>query len=268
MPLLWPSLDAQHIYLSPHPDDAVLSCGGMIWQQARRGETIAVITLFSASPPSHQILSPFARSLHERWQRSMPPGVDFSNPPAVRRAEDQQAIKSLGRAIRVIYLPLLDCIYRHHPLTGKPLYASEESLFGLVHPADPALDGLSAAPPLPLGSTLYAPLGIGHHVDHQIVYAAVERWGLLPQQVWYYEDYPYVTVPGALEERLREGSGWSPVVVSLGQAALEAKIAAVSRYTSQISTFWYDLAEMAAALRAHTAHSGGERVWRRAGKTA
>ncbi len=34
------------IFLSPHPDDAVLSCGGWIYQLAQDGERPIVITLF------------------------------------------------------------------------------------------------------------------------------------------------------------------------------------------------------------------------------
>jgi LmbE family N-acetylglucosaminyl deacetylase len=39
------------IYLSPHFDDAVLSCGGLIFEQARQGIPIEIWTIFAGNPP-------------------------------------------------------------------------------------------------------------------------------------------------------------------------------------------------------------------------
>ncbi len=261
MPLIWP--DAQHIYLSPHLDDAALSCGGLIATQARRGETVAVLTVFAASPPERAPLSAFARSLHERWREAAPPGLDFADPLAVRRAEDRRALATLGPTVRAIHHALPDCIYRAHPETGQPLYASEEAIFGAVHSADPARDDLESAPPLPPGATLYAPLGVGGHVDHQLVREAMTGW-LSSGDVWYYEDFPYAAQPGALEAALVQHRGLTPELIPLSAGALEAKIEAVACYDSQISTFWQGAEAMGAALRHHAAHVGGERLWRAA----
>lgn len=259
MPLVWAT--AQHIYLSPHLDDVVLSCGGLIFEQARRGDTVAVITLFAASPSPLQSLSPFAQSLHERWQASAPAGIDFSDPPALRRAEDLRALAALHPAVQAVYYTLPDCIYRIDPATGLALYANEEAIFGPVQPTDPALADLRSVPPLPESATLYAPLAIGHHVDHQVVRCVVEGWGLPPQRVCYYEDYPYVASPGALEAALGNPSGWWATIFPLSEEAMAAKIRAVAQYASQISTFWASEQAMVAALREHAEHSGGEQLW-------
>lgn len=261
MALVWPT--ARHIYLSPHLDDVILSCGGMIYQQARRQEAVAVITLFAASPPDQSRLSPFARSLHARWQRSAPPGLDFSDPSAVRREEDYRAFAILHPSIQVCHYPLPDCIYRTDPITGEALYASEAALFGPVSPADPALRELESVPPLPADAVLYTPLSVGGHVDHQIVRNLAERWGLEQGQVRYYEDYPYVTQAGQLEKALGRPEEWIAHVIPLSEDALRAKIEAVAVYTSQISTFWPDLEAMAEALRSHCERTGGERLWLR-----
>jgi LmbE family N-acetylglucosaminyl deacetylase len=261
MSLAWPAFYTRHVYLSPHPDDVILSCGGLIWQQAQRGESVAVVTVFGASPPPGETLSPFARSLHDRWQRSAQAGVDFSDPPAVRRAEDVQAFEALSDSVQVVHLPLLDCIYRMHPLTGEALYASEEGIFGLAHPSDPAWEALSEAPLLPDGATLYVSLAVGHHIDHQLLRVAVEGWGLPADRLRYYEDYPYVTKPGALEAALGKREGWAPLVVPMPEAALQAKIVAAAQHNSQISTFWPNLEQMAAALHVQAGRTGGERFW-------
>lgn len=258
----WPA--AQHIYLSPHLDDVVLSCGGLIFQQVQRGESVAVITVFAASPPSGSALSPFAGSLHERWQASASSGFNFSDPPAVRRAEDIHAFAAISPAIQVIHNALPECIYRTNPVTGEALYASEEAIFGAVHPADPAIGALYTTPPLPPDVTLYAPLAVGHHVDHQIVRQAVSEWNLPPERVRYYEDYPYAGREEAVVAALGDRSQWQPILVELDEEALAAKIRAIAAYESQISTFWLNATTMAGDIRRHVARAGGERLWIRA----
>ncbi len=266
MPFTWPS--ARHIYLSPHLDDAVLSCGGLIARQAQRGEPVAVVTVFAASPPLSHPLSPLARALHVRWQVSAPASSNFSDPPAARRAEDLRALATLGPSVQAVHYTLPDCIYRLHPATGQPLYAGEQALFGSVHPDDPARADLRTAPPLPSGAVLYVPLGVGGHVDHRIVREAVAGWGLPEDSLRYYEDYPYAAQPGALEAALAEVGPVRPLVVSLPEGALEVKIRAAACYESQISTFWSGLAAMAEALRAEAARIGGERLWSLAPRSA
>jgi len=80
------------IFLSPHLGDAVLSCGGMIYQLAQAGQAVQVITIL-AGDPSPAPLSPFAQSLRDRWQAD----------PAARRGEDVKALTLLGaEAIQVV----------------------------------------------------------------------------------------------------------------------------------------------------------------------
>jgi len=54
------------IYLSPHLDDAALSCGGLLWEQSQAGDEVAVWSICAGDPPPGR-LSPFARSLQARW---------------------------------------------------------------------------------------------------------------------------------------------------------------------------------------------------------
>ena len=76
------------IYLSPHLDDAAFSCGGLIWEQVKAGETVEVWTICAGEPPEGE-LPPFARSLHDRWGTG-------GQTVARRRAEDQAACEVLG----------------------------------------------------------------------------------------------------------------------------------------------------------------------------
>ena len=50
---------------------------------------------------------------------------------------------------------------------------------------------------------VFAPLGVGHHVDHQLTFWAARRLG--PRfGTLFYEDYPYAGRHGALKSRLAE----------------------------------------------------------------
>ena len=236
----------KRFYLSPHLDDAALSCGGMIARQARAGEPVVVITICAGDPPPGP-LSPFAQGLHERWNTP-------AHAVALRRAEDIAALRLLGAEI--IHWDMPDCIYR--VAEGEHLYASEQAIFGELHPAEAALVEQLAARIRALGpGRVVAPYTLGHHVDHQLVRRAAEFSGT---PLVYYEDYPYAereAIP--LDEALR------PEIIPLDEADVTAKIRAIAEYRSQISTFWENAEAMKAALRAFVLKTGqgalAERIW-------
>src|SRR5574341_1927891 len=178
------------LYLSPHFDDAVLSCGAQIYDRRQRGERVAVVTVCAATPTPFEELSPFAASLHARWRQL----GDFD-----RAAEDREALGRLGAT--PIHLPFHDCIYRRAP-TGEWLYTSEAALFGEASPLEASLinklagefDRLALKP----DATIFIPRAIGNHIDHQITRTAGERWCRARGRPFqYYADYPYAeAVPG------------------------------------------------------------------------
>lgn len=260
-----PSDEAQfHLYLSPHFDDAVLSCGGAIHQHVARGDTVVVYTVMAGKPPHQLPDSPILRDLHQRW------GTLY-NPVSERRNEDIKAVRQLGALARHGSLP--DCVYRVRYSPGGEvvaLYPDEASLWGNVHQTDAALPLLDAMP-LPYDQTtaIHVPLGAGHHVDHRLV----RDWGIRLARAYdvpalcFYEEYPYSTDPAAVERALAHFSPrrLMPVLHALSEEALAAKIQAIAHYESQISTFWQDEAVMASAVRAYALQVGGnklaEREW-------
>jgi len=255
----------QRIYLSPHLDDAALSCGGRIFQERQAGLSVLVFTLMAGDAPERSTEASFVAALHTRW------GLDaVPNPAAVRRAEDQEALAVLGVAGKYGEWP--DCIYRRHPETGEFLYHAEEALFGPWHPTEaPLVDDLAthlARLPLGVGGRVYAPLSVGGHVDHRLVRRAAEVWGA-PNAEWvYYEDYPYAEQAQALSVVLANGQQWQPELTVLTKVALNAKSRAVACYRSQISTFFSSAAEIDARLFAFAQLIGkdgrpAERYWRR-----
>jgi len=219
-------------YLSPHLDDAVLSCGGLIRRQVISGAQVTVITVFAGQPLDHEI-SEYAASLHRLW------GSGEETVPQ-RRREDRTALKWLGATAR--HLDYLDAIYRSDG--NRFLYVSDQDLFDRPHKLEAKLiDDVAASIPRllsPADSWLYAPLGVGNHVDHQLVARASMRLLQLTGRVIFYEDYPYVERPGALTTRLEGigGLGWRPQIEALATECIQAKIDAVSSYQSQLSSLF------------------------------
>lgn len=265
-----------HIYLSPHYDDAALSCGGAIHQQVQAGEAVLVITICAAPPLAGEPLSPFARSLHHSW--GDPPNV-----VAARRAEDQASMGILGADFR--RLDVTDCIYRGHPRGGEWYYTSKEGLFGQVHPAEQTLVGQIAATiieQVPDGdkAMVYAPLTVGHHVDHQVTHEAAWQ---LQQQGWtiaFYEDYPYAdpAYPFTKTSAARENPYALTAILAAKQAVhlqaqlrflsaenLQAKINSVRAYASQLPMLFGSETKMANYVGNYTLLVGegkpAERIW-------
>ena len=240
------------IYLSPHFDDVALSCGGLAWEQSRAGEIVQVWTICAGEVPPGP-LSPFAAALHARWDAGQ-------NAPAERRAEDLAACREMGAVPYHFDLP--DCIYRRGLDQVTHLYASEEGIFGPIHPEEEGLiAGLAEilAKQIPAEADVVCPLTLGGHVDHRLTRAAVEKTDC---KVWYYADYPYVLGSSSDIDTLRQ-SGWQSTVFSVSGAGLEAWIASVAAYTSQMSTFWPDTPAMRAALQDYWLRSGGGvQLWR------
>jgi hypothetical protein len=83
---------------------------------------------------------------------------------------------------------------------------------------------------------IYAPLGVGRHVDHQIVHAAARSLLALGFQVVFYEDYPYAETPGAVEAALAAAGAqrWQCRVIPLAAENMAAKVLALGYYRSQM----------------------------------
>ena len=251
------------MYLSPHLDDAVLSCGGRLWVEAEQGAQPRVITVLGGVP-DYAALPAFARWQHERW----------GNPRRVvelRRAEDRTALERLGVTDAVYLDDQYDAIYRVGP-DGQSLYNSDPDIFGELNPLEAALPDAIAdeVEPLLFGQDagwVFAPLTVGRHVDHVLVHAVGRELAVRGYAVAHYEEYPYVNSPGSLDAALASAQGWVPELYPLDEAALVAKIAAVSYYRSQNPVLFGDDLAMSRLLRQHAAaiapagNSYAERYW-------
>ena len=254
-------MSARALYLSPHLDDAVLSCGGLIRRQVTSGTPVLVVTVF-AGEPQHAELSAYAAQTHSRWGKA-------THPTTVRRKEDRSAMNLLGA--EYLHLAYADAIYRFSQ--DSFLYSSDQELFGPIHPSESRL--LSRLAEIIAGlhtsrdETVYAPLAVGNHVDHQLVRDALLSLQAHSSQIVFYEDYPYVDRPGALTGALRMlgTQEWESEVQLLDEQCLKAKITAIAAYQSQMATLFEGDKTMALRVREYSRavspdQGFAERYWR------
>ncbi len=239
------------IYLSPHLDDAVLSCGGQIFQRTAVSQKIRILTIMAGDPPQNS-LSKFAQGQHQSWQL-------LSEATAQRRAEDITACQLLGAEHTHWQIP--DCIYRHHPETGTTFYNSDDDIFGDVHPQEQLLVTHLAQQfaKLPPHHQIFAPLTLGNHVDHQIVRQAAEQ--CFSKKLFFYEDYPYVQRLGGVTAVIPPNAPYQAQTIPLTPNALQTKINAIAAYPSQLTNLFSSKPAMIDQVTTFTKTTTGERIW-------
>jgi LmbE family N-acetylglucosaminyl deacetylase len=182
------------LFLSPHLDDAILSCGA--WIQAWAGHCeLTVATVFTAAGPA-----PHTRAARS-FLRQCGAG-DAAGLFAARRAEDRRVLAGLGAAHRHLGLP--DALFRRRtrdvPLSRLvpelahryPTYRFDIAR-GRIARGDRALTANLAGRVADLltgtgARLLFCPIGVGRHVDHLIVREVGPRFA---DRVVYYADFPY-----------------------------------------------------------------------------
>lgn len=249
----------QSIILSPHYDDAVFSCGGIMQACSRQGIRNLVVNIFGGEPDI-AILSPFAQAIHDKWR--------LSNPISMRILEDKVAMEIIGA--QSINLDFLDSIYRR-TTEGAHLYTDYESLATTLHTLDRELidnvyekvkEIMQGYDP---GNTqILVPLGIGNHVDHQIAHKVGIRLMDEGFKILFYEDIPYsMWFPEQLKTiNTVHDTALSPLVIPIN---MKAKITMIKNYRSQLRGIGgnYRIAAENFKKYALAAGSGvyAERVW-------
>jgi len=243
--------DLDVVYLSPHLDDAVLSCAGRMAHERARGLRIGVWTIFTADEPA-TAPSDFAATLRRWWR--LPAGEVM----AARRREDREACERLD--VVPVHGGWTEAPYRLEA-SGRPLYDSLDRLFGEVDAADAELEAELAGRFAGLaGARVVAPLGVGGHVDHRIVRRAAHRAGIVEA---FYEEFPYVEWKwGALRRALGRKADWRPDVLPLGEREVAERVAAIALYRSQVPALFRSEARLAKQVRRAVRRAGGERLWR------
>ncbi len=236
------------IYLSPHLDDAVLSAGGWIYEQARAGVDVEIWSFMCGFPPAGEI-SPFAQMLHHQW------GIAAAEALVnARRAEDFRAAKRVSA--RAIHFDFLDCIYRRGK-NGDWLYSN---VFVPPHEDEselPAQIAAAIAPRLKPDDQLICQFAIGPHLDHLLVRRAAE---LLERPLFYAADIPYLfNTPNDLAQKI---TGMQEHTYKVSSFALTAWQDGIAEYKSQLGGLFESVEDMRAKISAYAADYDGIRLWR------
>lgn len=222
------------IVLSPHLDDAALSCGALL--AGLRGTTQGlVITIASADA-----------------QR---PRKGFAS-SATRRREDERAMGSIG--CHYIHLGFADAVYRRNPATDALVYLHPRRKWQAPPQADAThieeLWLVLRRLVVGLGRVLLvAPMGIGFHVDHMICARVATRLAQDKVKLLFYEDFPYVasaTVGGGEDHPTHALGrlGLTPVERYAVPVDVDEKARLILAYTTQIAPLFGDEAGVRRAL--------------------
>ena len=274
-----------HVFVSPHPDDAALSCGGLIARLRDGGETVTILTVYSG-PGTLARLTPYQRlalgfGSREKWQLGDDADLAEAAPAnagaaagaaptpeqvmAVRRAEDESFVRFVGASV----------VFRG--------YEGDVELLGEPRPDDPPpIEGLRAALAGLAPDALYVPFAIGGHVDHRQARRAAMALLAEPgspylDRALFYEDFPYALKTGferpeqldpEILPSLPAGVALTPEYVEITDL-LDRKLAGLRAYESQLGRLFGGDNPMASDVREHATRVGelggigpSERYWR------
>lgn len=161
------------ILLSPHPDDAALSCGGRMLGDC----SCLVVNVFSKTS----------------WWRFAPAPDNLPEVQATRRAEEELVSRLAG--VPVLNLDLPEALLRGHAMDSVFSAEADDRDADAIAAVAAAVDRLQKEHPL---AHWFLPHGWGNHIDHRIVRdAALERLlgKVRDSHLHLYEDLPYA-MPG------------------------------------------------------------------------
>lgn len=209
-----------HVYISPHMDDAVLSCGGRIAMQVARGERILVVTVFSEIDETRAACA----------MPSIAPGGFWEI-----QEEDETAMERLG--VDHLRLNYQDAACRQRfPLMRYGLHLRAAKRFaGILETLCTDLERICSATAC---QNLYFPLGIGQHIDHHLAFLIGDQLRqnlVVHPSVIFYEDIPYAFIPHALDYRLR-AIGYASCPKPCGKPSIRNNIMAIYRSVGHLST--------------------------------
>jgi O-antigen/teichoic acid export membrane protein/LmbE family N-acetylglucosaminyl deacetylase len=234
--------DLRYLVISPHLDDAILSCGALL-NRLSPGHLVTVATLFTHSSP-HATLSARAFVRKCGYGRAEDLYRD-------RRAEDVSTLDMIG--VESVHLGFVDALFRVKPavadssapfarlLPGRlVIYPSyrRHIASGRVSPFDAAtLAEVTAALDEIVrerADVIIAPAGIGGHVDHVLARDVAERCTSRP--VVFYADLPYAR-DSRPDTAFLQRRALVPVVLTGGQ---REKRALVGGYETQVRALFHN----------------------------
>ena len=230
------------LLLSPHLDDIAFSCAATARHLLRGGWDVQLVTVFTAS-----VTNPQGFALACQLDKGLPADADYM---AMRRAEDAEFCRIVGLENSA-----------HWPFQEAPHrgYDAAPELFAGVHADDEIWRDIAARlNEIETPDTVFAPQGLGNHVDHlQVIRAVIER-GWSAQTFWY-RDTPYaIREPNAAPSELLP-SPLSSGFVRFDEAEMEIKIAGCRAYRTQIEFQFGGADALARQLKEfHRAEANGQ----------
>ena len=150
------------VILSPHLDDAVLSC----WHVLTGPGEVDVVNVFAGVPAGLEAPA---------WWDQYTGATDSAQRVRERIEEDRRALAPIGRT--AVNLSFFDEQYRSEEQELAPLTADIERL-------------------LVPGASVYAPAALAGHADHLLVRSAALELRARGFEVWLYADLPHATIQG------------------------------------------------------------------------
>lgn len=207
------------LFISPHLDDVVFSCGGMLAKMRIEGWRTILCTVFTKS-----VVNPKGFALACQLDKNLAPDVDYMK---LRRAEDFRAARILNVS-EVLHLNFAEAPHRG--------YESAPELFAGVKPSDKIHTAIAETfallDEIHQPQAIFAPQGLGNHCDHlQTIDAALATFD--STKIGWYFDTPYVIrqPEAANYHRLSPKLTRSQIDIT---AEISAKISACAEYKSQI----------------------------------
>jgi hypothetical protein len=174
------------IFISPHLDDAILSCGQLIIDLCKLKKKITIITVFTKA--SANTSTPQAMEFLKLCGHNS--AIELFNE---RAGEDMKISRYLK--IKSIHLNQVDAAWREDQ-NKKPIYKNRLiQMSGNVSPKDKKLvarveSKLKTIISKHKKALILGPCGIGGHIDHVIVSKILAK---LPYPKLFWEDFPYNT---------------------------------------------------------------------------
>ncbi len=234
-------LEKPHVFfVSPHLDDAALSCGGLLCHLADKTD-VTVVSVFTKVTQS-----PYTLSARQFLKQCKNP--DAENLFEERKKEDVEALNSIG--VKTTHLGFVDASWRKKEgLHGlRKAIADVFPEFGHVYPTyrwnvisgviskydNSLMDSIKKSLESLISShqkfVVFCPLGIGNHVDHVVVNKCCQE---VFDDIIYWSDFPYSTKDDKHDNlKIEEKFRWSQ--------RGDQKRQLVQGYKSQFSAIFQD----------------------------
>lgn len=208
------------LFISPHLDDVIFSCGGTLAKMRGEGWRTILCTVFTKSVANPQ---GFALACH--LDKNLAPEADYMK---LRRSEDCRAAKILD---------VSEILHLNFPEAPHRGYHSAPELFDDLKPHDEiwksVAEHFELLDDIHQPAVVFAPQGIGNHCDHrQTIDAALEVFA--EEKIKWYYDTPYIIRQPDAKNYHRLPSNMRPLRVGITEF-LNDKIEACAQYATQIN---------------------------------